>query len=76
MSDRLAPRARSAAVRQNARPLGRGQGELYKNVYLPYRARKPTKRTPALQGGEASQKLGKHKAGGASKLFVFGVPVL
>ncbi len=38
--DRLAPRARSAAVRQNARPLGRGQGELYKNVYLPYRAAK------------------------------------
>jgi hypothetical protein len=35
--DRLAPRARSAAVRQNPRPLGRGQGELYKNVYLPYR---------------------------------------
>ena len=31
--DRLAPRARSAAVRQNARPLGRGQGELYKNVH-------------------------------------------
>ena len=53
--DRLAPRARSAAVRQNARPSGRGKGELYKNVYLPYRARKPAKRTPALQGGEASQ---------------------
>jgi hypothetical protein len=46
--DRLAPRARSAAVRQNARPLGRGQGELYKNVHLPYRARKPAKRTPVL----------------------------
>ncbi len=39
--DRLAPRARSAAVRQNARPLGRGQGELYKNVYLPYREAPP-----------------------------------
>ncbi len=53
--DRLAPRARSAAVRQNARPSGRGQGELYENVCFPYRARKPAKRTPALQGGEASQ---------------------
>ncbi len=38
--DRHAPRARSAAVRQNARPSGRGQGELYKNVQLPYRAAK------------------------------------
>ncbi len=53
--DRHAPCARSAAVRQNARPSGRGQGELYKNVQLPYRARKPAKRTPVLQGGEASQ---------------------
>jgi hypothetical protein len=53
--DRLAPRARSAAVRQNARPSGRGQGELYEDVCFPYRARKPAKRTPALQGGEASQ---------------------
>ena len=52
--DRLVPRARSAAVRQNARPSGRGQGELYENVYFPYRARKPAKRTAALQGGEAS----------------------
>ncbi len=41
--DRLAPRARSAAVRQNPRPLGRGQGELYKNVYLPYRGGFTTK---------------------------------
>jgi len=38
--DRLAPRARSAAVRQNARPLGRGQGELCENVYFPYRGAK------------------------------------
>ncbi len=38
MVDRLAPRARSAAVRQNPRPSGRGQGELYENVYFPYRA--------------------------------------
>ncbi len=39
--DRLAPRARSAAVRQNARPSGRGKGELYKNVQLPYREPPP-----------------------------------
>ncbi len=48
--DRLAPRARSAAVRQNARPSGRGQGELYENVYFPCRARKPAKRTAAPSG--------------------------
>ena len=46
--DRLAPRARSAAVRQNARPLGRGQGELYKNVYLPYREGSPPFRAGRL----------------------------
>jgi hypothetical protein len=39
--DRLAPRARSAAVRQNPRPSGRGQGELYKNVCLPCREAPP-----------------------------------
>jgi len=38
----LLPRVRSAAVRQNARPSGRGQGELYKNVYFPYRAPRQT----------------------------------
>ena len=33
--DRLAPR--------KPRPLGRGQGELYKNGYLPYREAPPFK---------------------------------
>ncbi len=57
--DRLAPRARSAAVRQNARPSGRGKGELYKNVYLPYRGAKhcrkaepPPFRAERLQSGQ------------------------
>jgi hypothetical protein len=44
--DRPAPR--------KPRPEGRGQGELYKNGNLPYRVRKPAKRTPARKGGEAS----------------------
>ncbi len=57
--DRLAPRARSAAVRQNARPLGRGEGELYKNVYLPYRAAKHCRKAepPAFRAGRL------HKSG-------------
>jgi hypothetical protein len=46
--DRPAPR--------KPRPEGRGQGELYKNGNLPYRVRKPAKRTPAREGGEASHK--------------------
>jgi hypothetical protein len=44
--DRSAPR--------KPRPEGRGQGELYKNGNLPYRVRKPAKRTLAREGGEAS----------------------
>ena len=47
--DRPAPR--------KPRPEGRGQGELYKNGNLPYRVRKPAKRTPAREGGEASLEL-------------------
>jgi hypothetical protein len=50
--DRLAPRARSAAVRQNARPSGRGQGELYKNVYyFPYRE------APPFRAGKLHRKI-------------------
>jgi uncharacterized protein YecE (DUF72 family) len=41
--DRPAPR--------KPRPKGRGQGELYKNGNLPYRVRKPAKRTPPGRAG-------------------------
>jgi len=62
--DRPAPR--------KPRPEGRGQGELYKNGNLPYRVRKPAKRTPAREGGEASLKLGLKRDGHAFMRFISG----
>ncbi|RLB83050.1 MAG: hypothetical protein DRH17_03895 [Deltaproteobacteria bacterium] len=49
--DRPAPRKPSSCER--------GEGELYKNVPLPYRARKPAKRTAALQGGRSFKLWGR-----------------
>jgi len=49
--ERLAPQTRSAAARRNPRPLGRGQGELYKNVPLPFREAPPF-RAGRLHKGE------------------------